>query len=97
MGTNNIFIGFCPSNGQPVLQQNINGEILCLHAETREQELKDMVSFFQQTYPYISLSVEDKYTLIGYLKNKLFRLGDNILDLMKDYIISQGYHEELEY
>jgi Lhr-like helicase len=85
----NTFIGFCPSNGQPVLQQNINGEILCLHADTREQELKDMVNFFQQTYPYISLSVDNQYTLMRYLKNKIFRLEDNILDLMKDYILSQ--------
>lgn len=55
-----------------------------------------MVNFFQQAFPYISLSVDNKYILMNYLKNKIFRLGDNILDLMKDYIISQGQYEETQ-
>lgn len=79
----NTFIGFCPSNGAVLLQQNIKGEILCLHADTREQELKEIIDFFQKE-THEDLSIDERWTLIQYLKLKFWMGGENVMDKLKD-------------
>lgn len=84
-----IRIGVCPLDGQPILQQIVRRHIINIYEYTRFEELHKMINLFRERFPYIHLSKDQEELLTKFLSDTIFKPGDNVLDLMKDYILSQ--------
>lgn len=101
----NTQIGYCPTTKLPILQEYIQNEDkwLCLHRDTREEEVKEIEAFqkniylsFQLKYPHIEATKEVILEAYDQVTNKHLKGLQEVLDLMQDYILSQNLQEEVQ-